>query len=164
MLSLLIAAVGCSKKVADKSLAERNPSPKITAQAAPQTVEEKPETPQYLYPYAKKRDPFVPLIGNGQAFAEAEAEQQPKGTKEENELAKLELKGIMRYKDGKVAIISSTDGESYTLRSGRIYDQKNKKINGITGIIKERSIVLISNNNTIKELTLQPDQIKAVRR
>ena len=90
----------------------------------------------------------MPLIG-GQISAQAAS-----GNVEKGDLANLELKGILRDKRGKIALIASSSGEPYTLRSGRIYDKKNRIVNGVSGIIKETSVILVTQNRTIKELTL----------
>jgi len=149
-LTLLAA---CSKNEARKSLSELIPNPPAKTAAAP-PKEEKANPPKYVYPYSVKRDPFTPLLGvSGGGLAAGNGAPGAKGARSGN-LASLELKGILRDKKGKMAIISSTDGESYTLKSGRIYDKKNQMVKGVTGIIKLRSVVLISNNKTVRELRL----------
>ena len=116
------------------------------------TLEAKEEPAQYFYPNANKRDPFTPLIG---ADAAASAKSGVQAGLQKGELSKLELKGILRDRKGKVALISSADGEPYVLKSGRIYDRKNRMVSGVSGIIKENSVVLISQNRTITELSLR---------
>ena len=74
----------------------------------------------------------------------------------------MELKGILKDRRGKVAIISASDGEYYVLKSGRIYDRKSRVIPGVSGIIKEKSVVLISQNRTITELFLHRTDEAAV--
>lgn len=114
--------------------------------------ETKEEPPRYFYPHAAKRDPFVPLIG-GEAFSSAS-----KGSGKDlaaGELSNLELKGILKDRRGKIAIITTTDGEPFVLRSGRIYDRKNRVVSGVSAIIKEKSVVLISKSRAITELSLK---------
>ena len=147
VLSIFLA--GCSGKDDYKSLSELVPSP-TQAAAAPQP-EAKAETPRYFYPYASKRDPFAPLVGSaGYAGSSSGSQGLSSG-----ELTNLELKGILRDRKGKVALISASDGEAFVLRSGRIYDKKNRIVSGISGIIKENSVILISQNRTVTELSLR---------
>ncbi len=142
---------GCSKNSDRiKSLAELHPEAQ-SAKLQDAVMEEKAEPPRYFYPYASKRDPFAPLAGGPAGMGNSAA---GKGL-EKGELTNLELRGIMKDRKGKVAFISSTDGEPFVLRSGRIYDRKNRIISGVSGIIKENSVVLISSNRTMTELTLK---------
>lgn len=146
---LSIFLTGCSGKDDYKSLSELVPSPKLSAEM-PQP-EAKAEAPRYFYPYASKRDPFAPLVGNaGYAGASSGGQGLSSG-----EMTNLELKGILRDRKGKVALISASDGEPFVLRSGRIYDKKNRIVSGISGIIKENSVILISQNRTVTELSLR---------
>ena len=146
LLSVLLA--GCSGKDEYKSLAVLVPSP--TQKAAPPAPEVKPETPRYVYPYASMRDPFTPLAGGAASVGSSASQDMSNG-----DLGNLELKGILRDRKGKVAMISASDGEFFVLRSGRIYDKKNRIVSGISGIIKENSVVLISQNRTVTELSLR---------
>lgn len=143
----------CSKKAEEElsAIPTAPPPPAVTAAS----TEKKEEAPKYVYPHSKKREPFLPLIGGGAiGLAEmknpfADSESNPAQT-----FSNLELKGILRDKRGKVALIQSTEGESYTLKSGKIYDAKNRAVSGVAGIIKENGIILISENKTVKELPL----------
>jgi Tfp pilus assembly protein PilP len=149
LVSLALAVTSCSKKQ-DESLELSLTAPSATpANVAVQQIEKIEET-RYSYPYAQKRDPFVPLVGGVQAVQSGSGS----GDIGKGELGNLELKGILRDRRGKVALITSTSGEPYTLRSGRIYDKKNRIVNGVSGIIKESSVVLITQNRTVKEIPL----------
>ncbi len=142
---------GCSKKAEPvKSLAQKYPET-VVGRAAETLAEEKAEPPKYFYPFAAKRDPFAPLVGITSGTNDpASGKGLAKG-----ELSNLELKGIMLDRKGKVAYIASTTGEVFFLRSGRIYDKKNRVVAGVSGIIKENSVVLISQNRTMTELIMQ---------
>ena len=152
-LALILAAgilCSCSKKKAGPlTLSQLYPaaaSPKITA-AAPEAKE---EPSRYFYPYGNKRDPFIPLIGATGMASSGEGKGLGKG-----DLANLELKGILHDHRGKMAVIASGGGEHYVLRAGRIYDRKNRVVTGVSGIIKEKSVILISQNRTMTELSLR---------
>ncbi len=147
---LALTVLGCSKKKSDvQSLAELVPSPKEPVGAIMQP-EPRLEPPRYFYPYSAKRDPFTPLLGT--------LARRPGGDGlglTGGELTNLELKGILRDRKGKVAIIAASDGEPFILRAGRIYDQKNRIVSGVSGIIKENSVIIITQNRAMTELSLR---------
>ena len=132
-----------------------------SASSKPQEMvhETREEPPRYFYPFGNKRDPMVSLIGAGGAASNAES--GGKGINK-GEFSNLELKGIIHDGRGKVAMIASSDGESYLLRSGRIYDRKNRIVSGVSGIIKEKSVVLVSRNRTVTELSLRSREDGAI--
>lgn len=105
--------------------------------------------PKYTYAFENKRDPFTPLVGSGGASMNSD---QPIDI--QNNIANLELRGIIKDKTGKIALILATDGEYYTLRAGKIYSKRNHWIQGIKGVIKEKSVVLTSRDKSVKELPL----------
>lgn len=117
----------------------------VQAQEAPQKL----EVARYYYPSSDERDPFAPLSGSASYSGRSNSQMVFQN------FANLELRGIMRDRKGKIAVIGATSGEAFVLKSGRIYDQRNHLINGVTGIIKESSVVLISSNRTVKELPLK---------
>ncbi len=155
---ILLFLTGCSKKEENLDLPAVVPAP-VSAATAP--FEEKQEA-KYVYPLAQKRDPFVPLVGGAQGAPMAAAGGEKKGA-ETGDFAHLELRGIVRDKTGKLAMIASSNGEAYTVKSGRIYDRKNRMVSGVTGIIKETSVILISQNKMIRELQLIKKEMETTR-
>lgn len=125
------------------------PAPAVTVAVSTAAAKEE-EIKRYAYPYTAERDPFVPLIGTGKKAMTKSADTQTLI----NNFSELELRGIVKDRTGRVALISSTAGETFILRSGRIYDRKNHLMKGVTGVIKENSVVLMSENKTTKELFL----------
>lgn len=139
----------CSKESDDLP-----PIPPDLPPAVVQIEEKKEEPPKYTYKFAARRDPFYPLAGLAGVAGEftnpfADSEINPDQT-----FFGLELRGIFQDRSGKIGIIRSQEGETYTLKSGKIYDRRNRMISGVSGIFKENSIVLISKNKTRKELPL----------
>ena len=145
-LSLCLGA--CAKSEESKSLAELIPAP-----AEPPVTNVQPAAPvvsaKYVYPFSSRRDPFSPMDGTIN-YADSGVSSLARG-----ETTNLELKGILQDRKGKMAIITSSDGEPFVLRSGRVYDRKNRIIPGIAGIIKENSVILISQNRTVTQLNLR---------
>ncbi|OGR98019.1 MAG: hypothetical protein A2902_00365 [Elusimicrobia bacterium RIFCSPLOWO2_01_FULL_64_13] len=113
---------------------------------------------RYSYPHGSKRDPFVPLIGGARSVASQSGDGSSFTTQEgyRTSVANLLLKGILKDKKGKIALISTSDGEPYTLKSGRVYDKKNRRVAGITGVIKENSVILVTQDRAITELAVTP--------
>lgn len=136
----------CSKN--DESL--KLPSVTPPAKVTPPTPIKKEEFAKYVYPHATQRDLFIPLVGS----AASGSGNMGSVIDRRGEFVSLELRGIMRDKRGKVAMISTSDGQTYFLKAGKIYDKRNRIISGVSGIIKENSVVLISQNKTMKELHL----------
>ena len=150
-LVLTMAFFGCSNKKNDiQKLSDIVPMPK-DSQSAYVQPEARLDPPRYFYPYSAKRDPFMPLLGNQARTRSGEGGQGLSG----GELSNLELKGILRDRRGKVAIIAASDGEPFILRAGRIYDQKNRIVSGVSCIIKENSVIIISQNRAMTELSLR---------
>lgn len=145
----LLTLASCSQK---DDIGELNVSASVSQTAPVQTAtptEKKEEVKKYVYPHSQERDPFIPLVGDSKGYYSGGDSQSIV-----QNLANLELKGIIKDQKGKVAMIGSSTGESYMLRSGRIYDRRNRMVSGISGVIKENSVVLISQNKAVKELPL----------
>jgi hypothetical protein len=70
----------------------------------------------------------------------------------------LNLKGLIRSRTGRWAVLLSNTGDEYIVENGKILDSKRKPVEGYVGIIKEKSLVLIGPNNQVTELKLKRDQ------
>jgi hypothetical protein len=146
MITLVISIflAGCSSDYF-QSLSELSPSPPWSGALPQQKV--KAEVKKYFYPYTQKRDPFTALIGNTSRDSTSSEDLSI------HELPNLELKGILRDRKGKMAMITSRDGGTFLLRAGKIYDRKNRVIPGISGMIKEKSVILISKDQQDQKVT-----------
>jgi hypothetical protein len=114
------------------------------------------EEPIYVY-NASSRDPFVPLAGGA---ASVDMSGPSTGEKETGSFSpsSLELKGILRTRTGRWAMLSGPAGDRYVVENGKIHDSKKKPVEGYVGIIKEKALVLIGPNNQVTELKLKRDQ------
>jgi hypothetical protein len=101
-----------------------------------------PEYTTYTYYGDRYRDPFVAL--NGDYRNDQGADRPP-------QISSLLLKGIIQDAKGRVALLTS-GVSSYILRGGRLYDGRNHMMKGISGIIKNNSVVLMGSDRTVKEL------------
>lgn len=88
-----------------------------------------------LYRSERLRDPFVePRAGGGTMTLGAVAAEPA-----EFSIHALALKGILGERSGGMALlIEPVSGATYILRSGRLYDYKNKPVPGVTGAVLPR--------------------------
>jgi hypothetical protein len=123
------------------ALAAAAPMPGKTM-AATNVNKSAPEYTSYTYYGDRYRDPFVAL--NGDYRNDQGADRPP-------QISSLLLKGIIQDAKGRVALLTS-GVSSYILRGGRLYDGRNHMMKGISGIIKNNSVVLMGSDRTVKEL------------
>ena len=71
-------------------------APQRPLTSTPPQQEKKAEAPVYTYPYALKRDPFVPLVG-GVSFARA-PESDSSSSVEKGDVGNLQLRGILNLR------------------------------------------------------------------
>ncbi len=116
-----------------------------------------PEEPTYVYS-AASRDPFVPLIGGSLSIqtSVSSPEKEPGLFNPST----IDLKGIIRTRTGRWAVLMSSTGDRFLVENGKIRDSKRKPVQGYVGIIKEKSLVLIGPNNQVTELKMKRDQEK----
>lgn len=152
LLFMSLTFSSCSKKNEEENLEILFPQTQISIEkkaAPPPEAIRKESNPRYLYGVSSGRDPFLPLIGDGSKGIKSQQKRDPQKSAEN--FSQLELKGILKDKDGKIALVISRDGESFTLKSGKLYDKRGQIIQGITGIIKETSVILYGKNKSLKE-------------
>jgi hypothetical protein len=122
-------------------------------EAVPSEPTEVAEPVEPVYTYREqRRDPFRPLMGQGLSGFGEEGNREPGIF----DTASVELKGILKTKTGRWAILRTTAGEdSYLAQNGKIHDSKRKIVEGYVGIVKEKSLVIIGPNNQVTELMLE---------
>ncbi|MBI3292994.1 MAG: hypothetical protein HYZ73_09360 [Elusimicrobia bacterium] len=142
-LCLLLLGGGCSQpKPAEPSntrtVRRATPPPLISIP--------KPTEVRYDYHGDSRRDPFIPLTGRvaGSGRGELVVPQ----------LGALTLKGIVGDKHKRVALLVGGGGV-FVLKDGKLYDNRNRLIHGISGTVKERSVVLTGPDRTVKELAFR---------
>jgi len=108
-----------------------------------------------LYHAGNLRDPFIPLSGSGgnSAWTTASDETAP-------ELTSLALKGIIQGKNDKIALVSdSSTGASFVVNQrGKLVNHKGKEIPGFVGILKGKSLILMTQDKQVRELTLTQEE------
>jgi hypothetical protein len=113
-----------------------------------QYVYKKEEFVRSDYKGDKYRDPFVALNGDGYFSSSLSDEVAVPN------IGSLILKGI--FDDGKLkmALISGA-GVNYILKGSHLYDNRQRLVRGISGIIKKDSVIMIAPDKTTKELKLK---------
>jgi len=67
----------------------------------------------------------------------------------------LSLTGLLEDPRSKEAmLIDSTTGFFYTLKAGKLLDSKKKQVPGVSGVIKGKQVVLMTEDKKIHQLTL----------
>jgi len=105
------------------------------------------EIPRYGYKGERFRDPFIALNAEGAIISNSDEVRVPN-------IGTLTLKGILDDGKQKMAIISG-GGISYILRGTLLFDNRQRIVKGITGMIKKESVIIIAPDKTKKELPLR---------
>ena len=116
------------------------------------------QTVSSLYTGDRVRDPFMPAA-MGATSVRRVTDEKAEGP-EVVDIHGMFLRGIM--KDAKVdyALFSSEGGGSYLLRGGKLYNERNKPVPGITGAIKlkQKTVELITPDKDVQVFRLGEDE------
>lgn len=67
----------------------------------------------------------------------------------------LALTGVMEDSRGRIALLRDTaTGALYKLQSGRITDSKNRPVPGVSGVVKGKQVVLMTEDKKVNQLNL----------
>ena len=138
--------------------AARAAAPAAVPAAAEVAVSTPVPTVEQFYAPANLRDPLVastvysdqkgttakPKDKNGAAAVE-------KGT---FSVYGLTLTGIMEDSRGREALLRDASGAVYTLKAGRLSDSKNKPVPGVSGVVKGKQVVLMTEDKKVHQLNL----------
>lgn len=131
------------------------------SQAAPAAAQvavstQPPVTVEQAYKPVNTRDPLLPATvygdqkGTGKLGVAGGVE---KGT---FTVYGLTLTGIMEDSRGRQALLrDSSTGALYTLKAGRLLDSKKKMVPGISGIVKGKQVVLMTEDKKVHQLNLR---------
>jgi hypothetical protein len=123
MLALLAVLLGAPASAAGVSTAAASGAPGV--QQSTQTVGS-------IYTGDRVRDPFMPATSGGggsRAAKRDDGEPEPPPTAD---IHALTLRGILKDKNADFAIFAAETGETFMLRAGRLYNERNKPVQGIT--------------------------------
>jgi len=135
---LFFTLFGCGEKDLTQDITQKLEKP--SAPVPITGLVEKKTIAKYRYRGEIYRDPFIPLDEKKivSPFLESSGEGLMPA------LGSLTLKGIIIDNKQKIALFSSPTGR-YILRNGKLYDNRNRIVRGLTGTIVD--------NNTIKIIT-----------
>lgn len=116
------------------------------------------QTVSSLYTGDRVRDPFLPAAMG--VTRSRRAEDAKTAGPVVVDIHGMILRGIM--KDAKIdyALFASEDGGSYLLRGGKLYNERNKPVPGITGVIKlkQKTVQLITSDKDVQVFRLGEDE------
>lgn len=67
----------------------------------------------------------------------------------------LTLTGIMEDSSGRQALLKDASGAVYTLKAGRLSDAKKKPVPGVSGVVKGKQVVLMTEDKKVHQLNLR---------
>jgi hypothetical protein len=153
-LVLLLATAG---------LASAGPAPSPAAVAASTGAAQLPvgtstQTVSSIYTGDRVRDPFLPAAMGGTSVRRVDSTKA--GGPEVVDIHGMTLRGIM--KDAKVdyALFTAEGGGAFLLRGGKLYNDRNKPVPGITGAIKlkQKTVELITPDKDVQVFRLGEDE------
>ena len=144
------------------------------AQAAPAAAQvavstQAPVTVDQAYRPVNSRDPLVPATvfgdqkGTGKlisaapaAHAAAPAAAAAPEAQGAFNVNGLTLTGILEDSSGRQALLrDSATGTLYTLRAGRLRDAKRKTVRGVSGVVKGKQVILITEDKKVHQFNLR---------
>ncbi|MDD5302212.1 MAG: hypothetical protein PHS14_03810 [Elusimicrobia bacterium] len=116
------------------------------------------QTVSSIYTGDRVRDPFLPAAMGGARSRRTE-DAKTEGP-EVVDIHGMMLRGIMKDPKIDYALFTSEGGGSYLLRGGRLYNERNKPVPGITGAIKlkQKTVELITSDKDVQVFRLGEDE------
>ncbi len=146
---LFFSVLGCGKKEKNLSTALSTTIPQ--KKAVTRVVRDKKEKAGIKYEYkgGKYRNPCLSLTVKGVAI-EGIVEMTAAN------LSTLTLRGIIKDSQKKrLALIDDVSGASYIVKDKKLINQRGRRVKGVVGIVKEKSVVLMTSDKGIKELKME---------
>lgn len=123
--------------------------------AAPLTVEQ-------AYKPINSRDPLLPATVFGDLKAPGRSQKDPQVAVSTQaaggsfSMYNLTLTGIMEDSAGRQALLRDAGtGAIYMLKAGRLVDSKKKAVPGVSGVVKGKQVVLMTEDKKVHQLNLQ---------
>lgn len=120
-----------------------------------------PLTTEQAYRPSNGRDPLVPATVSGDT--KGSSLPKPKGeamavVSSTFNVYSLALTGIMEDSSGRQALLRDAAGNLYTLKAGRITDAKKKAIPGVSGVVKGKQVILMTEDKKVHHLNLRENE------
>ncbi len=134
--------------------------------AAQVEVSTPPATVEQAYKPVNARDPLVPATvfgdqkGTGKLKGKSGAapEKTPAVEKGTFTVYGLTLTGIMEDSRGREALLRDGSGAVYTLKAGRLTDAKKKIVPGVSGVIKGKQVIFMTEDKKVHHLNLRENE------
>lgn len=149
LVFLFFCVLGCGKK--EKNLSTALPATMLQKKAVPVVVADKGKKAEKRYKYkgGKYRNPLLSLTVKGKAM-EGTAEMTAAN------LSTLTLRGIMKdSRKERLALIDDVSGASYIVKDKKLINQRGRRVKGVVGIVKEKSVVLMTSDKGVRELKIE---------
>lgn len=151
MRSILITILICSAAPAAAQVAVSTAAPAVAL------------TTEQAYRPSNGRDPLIPATVSGDT--KGTAAPKPKGQTAPAAVVSstfnvygLALTGIMEDSSGRQALLRDAAGNLYTLKAGHITDAKKKTIPGVSGVVKGKQVILMTEDKKVHHLNLRENE------
>lgn len=116
------------------------------------------QTVSSLYTGDRMRDPFLPSAA-GAAIMRRVDDSRSSGP-EVVDIHGMILRGIMKDPKTDYAMFASENGGAYLLRGGKLYNERNKLVPGVTGAIKikQKTVELVTPDKDVQVFRLGEDE------
>jgi len=112
-------------------------------------------TVEQVYRPLNMRDPLMVSTSFGNEHAPKAAGVVPDVSKSTFSVYNLSLTGIMEDSRSKEALLADkTTGLIYILKGGKLLDSKKKQVPGVTGVIKGKQVILLTEDKKVHQLNL----------
>lgn len=81
----------------------------------------------YVFKGDRFRDPFIPLVGASLGYEGPRTSAEPLSPFNP---ANVEVKGIIKTTSGRWAVLRTSEGVTYLVQNGKIFDPKRKPVEG----------------------------------
>jgi len=117
------------------------------------------QTVSSLYTGDRVRDPFMASAMGCAAHTRRADDVKTEGP-EVVDIHGMSLRGIMRDPKIDYALFTAENGGTYLLRGGRLYNERNKPVPGITGSIKlkQKTVELVTPDKDVQVFRLGEDE------
>jgi len=149
MRSILITILICSAAPAAAQVAVSTAAPALAL------------TTEQAYRPSNGRDPLIPATVSGDTKGTAAPKpkgQAPAVVSSTFNVYGLALTGIMEDSSGRQALLRDAAGNLYTLKAGHITDAKKKTIPGVSGVVKGKQVILMTEDKKVHHLNLRENE------
>ena len=149
MRSILITILICSAAPAAAQVAVSTAAPALAL------------TTEQAYRPSNGRDPLIPATVSGDTKGTAAPKpkgQAPAVVSSTFNVYGLALTGIMEDSSGRQALLRDAAGNLYTLKAGHIADAKKKTIPGVSGVVKGKQVILMTEDKKVHHLNLRENE------